>query len=352
MAVVLVVDDEVLNRKVATKILQKEGFSTLEAVDGNEALNILKDHKVDLILMDLMMPNMDGFEATKIIKSDEKLSSIPLIIISALSDKNSILEGLELGANEYLTKPFDLIEFRLRVKNSVKLGEYQNFLKDNEKFLQQQVDEKTAKLSLALEEIKNSEKDIISILAKSAEYRDNETSMHTVRVGEISALMAEHFGMSEDEVELLRLASPMHDIGKVGTPDAILLKPAKLSDEEFAIMKKHSLIGHSILSHKRTPLLHLASQIALYHHEKYDGSGYPYGLIANDIPLSARIVAVVDVFDALLSERPYKKAFSLEKTLSILQSDSGKHFDPDVVDIFMKNIDQILVLRDKFSDDA
>ncbi|MDD5400322.1 MAG: response regulator [Sulfurimonas sp.] len=350
MECVLLCDDELMNRKVASKILTKEGFSVVEAENGKEAIEILNTQRVDLILMDLMMPVMNGYEATSIIKSDDRFSAIPLIIISALSDKEAITKGLKLGANEYLTKPYDIIEFGLRVKNAIKLGAYQNMLKDHKKILESEVSKKTKELQEALAEVQKSEQDIISILAKTAEYRDNETSAHTLRVGEMAALIAKKFAWSDDDVELMRLASPMHDIGKVGIADNILLKPSKLDDEEFEVMKQHSHIGYSILSQKKTPLLKLAAEIAHTHHEKYNGKGYPNALIGDDIPLSGAIVAVVDVFDALLSERPYKKAFTLEKTIEILKNDSGSHFHPKVVELFMDSLDEILAIRTRLQD--
>ena len=350
MPTVLLCDDELMNRKVASKILHKEGFEIIEAQNGQEAIEILKRQTVDLILMDLMMPVMDGYEATRIIKEDDELSTIPLIIISALSDRNAILKCLEIGADEYLTKPFDLTDFRLRINNAIKMGVYQNMLKDHKRLLEAQVKEKTKDLQNALIEVQNSEKDIISILGKTAEYRDNETSAHTLRVGEMAASMAQKFGWSDERVELMRLAAPMHDIGKVVIEDHILLKPGKLNEEEFSRMKEHVNIGNAILSQKKTPLLKLAAEIALTHHEKYDGGGYPGGLRGDDIPLSGAIVAVVDVFDALLSERPYKKAFSLEKTLDIISSDSGSHFHPSVVDVFMNNLDDFLEIRRRLGD--
>lgn len=350
MNTVLLCDDELMNRKVASKILNKEGFNVLEAQNGKEAIEILNANKIDLILMDLMMPVMDGYEAIGIIKNDENLSTIPLIIISALSDKEAINKGLKLGANEYLTKPYDIIEFGLRVKNAIKLGAYQNMLKDHKKILEQEVSKKTKELQEALAEVQKSERDIISILGKTAEYRDNETSAHTLRVGEMAALIAKKFEWSDDNVELMRLAAPMHDMGKVGISDNILLKPGKLDDEEFEIMKQHSHIGYSILSQKETPLLKLASEIAYTHHEKYNGKGYPNALSGEEIPISGAIVAVVDVFDALLSERPYKKAFTLDKTLEIIKNDSGSHFHPKVVELFMQSLDEILAIRAKLQD--
>jgi putative two-component system response regulator len=323
MACVLVCDDEVMNRKVASKILKKEGFEVLEAVNGQEALDVLKAEKVDLILMDLMMPVMDGYEATKKIKSDDTISHIPLIIISALSDRKAITKGLKLGANEYISKPFDIIEFQLRVKNAIKLGE--------------------------LQEQENA-KDIVYILSKVAEYRDSETAMHTIRVGEMAAYIASKFGWSRENVELMRLAAPMHDIGKVGIADAILLKPESLNEEEMLLMKTHAQIGYDILSQKETPLLELAAEIALSHHEKYNGMGYPQGLKGDDIPLSGAIVAVVDVFDALLSKRSYKRLFTIEKTLEIIKGDAGEHFHPKVVEILIHHIDEILSMRTLLSD--
>jgi len=323
MATVLLCDDELMNRKVASKILYKEGFDVVEAKSAKEALELLKTTEVELILMDLMMPKMDGYEATEIIKNDENIAHIPLIIISALSDKDAIKRGLELGANEYISKPFDITEFILRVKNAIKMGELQN---------------------------NKNEKDIVYILSKTAEYRDNETSLHTLRVGEMAAYIAAKLSWNSQEVELMRLAAQMHDMGKVGIGDAILLKPGKLTDEEFSKMKKHSDIGYSILSQKETPLLRLAAEIALTHHEKYNGKGYPRGLYKDEIPISGAIVSVIDVFDALLSERPYKKAFTLEKTLEIIQSGIGEHFHPKVVDIFLENLDEMIAIRTRLTD--
>jgi len=350
MSTVLVCDDELMNRKVASKILKKEGFEVVEAVNGKEAVEILNKVSIDLILMDLMMPVMDGYEATEIIKANDSIKHIPLIVISALSDKAAINRALELGADEYLTKPFDLVEFKLRVKNAIKIGSYHNYLEEKKSLLESLVQERTQELHSALQEVQNSEKDILSILAKTAEFRDNETSKHTIRVGIMSEFLAKKFGWSDKESALMRLAAPMHDMGKVGISDTILLKPGKLSDDEFSIMKEHSTIGYEILSQKQTPLLKLAAEIAYTHHEKYDGSGYPRGLKAQEIPQSGAIVAVTDVFDALLSKRPYKEPFPLEKALAILKEGSGKHFSPEVVELFVENCDDIMYLRRELED--
>ncbi len=351
MATVLLCDDELMNRKVASKILNKEGFTVIEATNGQEALEKLKVHKVDLILLDLMMPVMDGYEASKIIKTDPELCAIPLIIISALSDKQAIIKGLELGADEYLTKPFDIIEFGLRVKNAIKIGSYYNMQKEHKKILELEVQNKTKELQSALSEVQKSEKDIVSILGKTAEYRDNETSAHTLRVGEMAALLAKELSWNLKDVALMKLAAPMHDLGKIGIEDSILLKPGKLQESEFTKMKEHASIGRAILSQKETPLLKLAAEIAYTHHEKYNGKGYPRGLKGDDIPQSGAIVAVVDVFDALLSKRPYKEPFSLEKTLQIIKNDTGEHFHPKVVECFFNSLDDILEIRARLQDD-
>ncbi len=351
MARVLLCDDELMNRKVASKILLKEGFEVVEAVNGQEAIQRLKESKIDLILLDLMMPVMDGYEATKIIKADLNFSAIPLIIISALSEKKAIMKGLELGADEYLTKPYDIVEFTLRVKNAIKIGIYQNMQKEHKKLLEFEVNEKTKELQKALEEVQKSEKDIVSILGKTAEFRDNETSAHTLRVGEMAALLAEKLLWSPKDVELMKLAAPMHDLGKVGIEDAILLKPGKLLEEEFIKMQEHTTIGRAILSQKETPLLKLAAEIAHTHHEKYNGQGYPLGLKEKQIPQSGSIVAVVDVFDALLSKRPYKEPFTLEKTLAIIKEGSGEHFDPKVVSCFLDSLEEMVQIRVRLKDD-
>ena len=347
---ILLVDDELMNRVVASKILKKEGYEVIEATNGQEAIELLQSTKVNLVLMDLMMPVMDGFEAIKIIKSDEDMKKIPIIVISALSDLDMVHKGLESGANEYLTKPFNIIEFRLRIANLIQLG---NLIGLQEEFniqLQKQVELKTHDLNVALIEIQRNEKDILNILAKLAEYRDNETSLHTLRVGKMASLLAQKLGQNQEQVELMLHAAPMHDIGKVGIEDAILLKNGKLSDEEFVFMKKHALIGHSILSHKKTPLLRLASTIALTHHEKYDGSGYPNGLKGEDIPIEGAIVAIVDVYDALLSKRPYKEPFNNQKAVEIISEGRGTHFNPKVHDLFIENITLIDAIREQYED--
>ncbi len=328
MEKILLVDDEMMNRVVASKILKKEGYEVVEAEDGAQALEILHEqNNFALVLMDLMMPVMDGFAAIEAMKRMDALSAIPIIVISALSDKESIYKALEMGANDYLGKPFDLVEFRLRIQNTVKLRD-----------------------ALMYEEAKRSEADALSLLAKAGEFKDNETSMHTVRVGEISAFFAKKLGYDDESCELIRLAAPMHDIGKIGIPDHILLKPGRLDEDEFAKMKEHARIGYEILQLKKTPLMQLAATIAKEHHEKFDGSGYPEGLQGEAISQEARIVALTDVFDALLSKRPYKEPFSVEKTISIINEGSGSHFDPKLVTIFNENLSELLSLRERFSD--
>ena len=350
MNTILLVDDELMNRVVASKILKKEGYSVIEASNGLEAIQVLKMTKVNLILMDLMMPVMDGFEAIKAIKNDATLKNTPIIVISALSDLEMVHKGLEIGANEYLTKPFNIIEFRLRIGNLIQLGNLIHLQEEFNTQLQRQVEIKTSDLNSALSEIQRNERDILNILAKLAEYRDNETSLHTLRVGKMGSLLAQKLGLTEEQVELMLHAAPMHDIGKVGIEDAILLKNGKLTDEEFIFMKKHTSIGHSILAQKETPLLQLASTIALTHHERYDGGGYPNGLKGEAIPIEGAIVAIVDVYDALLSRRPYKEPFSNSKALEIIAQGRGNHFNPYVYDTFIENITLIDAIREQYED--
>ena len=350
MDTILLVDDEQMNRVVASKILIKEGYSVIEAQNGFEALEALKTNQVSLILMDLMMPQMDGFEAITQIKLDKQLKDIPIIVISALSDMQMVHKGLMLGANEYITKPFDIVEFRLRVQNIIQLGNLIEFQKEFNQTLTDEVDKKTHELHEALQEIQQSEKDILAILAKLAEYRDNETSSHTIRVGQMAGFLGSKLGLDEEQCALLKLAAPMHDIGKVGIEDDILLKNGKLTEEEFSTMQQHANIGYSILSQKETPLLQLAATIAYTHHEKYDGSGYPRGLSKDSIPIEGAIVAIVDVYDALLSKRPYKEPFSQERALEIIANESGSHFDPKVHDAFVKYISQINLIRSHYED--
>jgi putative two-component system response regulator len=341
MATILAVDDEPMNRELIATVLGKEGYEVLYAQDGEDALNVLGSKAVDVILMDVMMPVMDGFEAVRRIKADEALKNIPIIMLTALSDKNSLKESLKLGANEFLSKPFEIDELKIRIKNMVIVKQYQDALED-------MVAVRTKELEKALADLKNSERDVIATLVKASEFRDTDTSEHIERMSLYSHFIAKKLGLSEEEQELILSAAPMHDVGKIGIPDSILLKPAKLTNEEFETMKSHSVIGFEILSVRDNDILKAGREIAISHHEKWDGSGYPKGLTSEQIPLFGRIIAIADVFDALGTKRPYKEPFSNDECFRIIAEGRGTHFDPTIVDIFLAHKDEILQIKADF----
>lgn len=341
MATILAVDDEPMNRELIATVLGKEGYEVLHAEDGEDALNVLGSKAVDVILMDVMMPVMDGFEAVRRIKEDEALKNIPIIMLTALSDKNSLKESLRLGANEFLSKPFEIEELKIRIKNMVIVKQYQDGLED-------MVAVRTKELEKALGSLKESERDVIATLVKASEFKDTDTSEHIERMSLYSHLIAKKLGLSEEEQELILSAAPMHDVGKIGIPDSILLKPAKLTNEEFETMKNHSIIGFEILSVRDNTILKAGREIAISHHEKWDGSGYPKGLTGEQIPLFGRICAIADVFDALGTKRPYKEPFSDDECFRIIAEGRGTHFDPHIVDVFLAHKDEILQIKAGF----
>jgi len=347
---ILAVDDLALNLELLDIMLTQLGVCLLKAANGQEALAILEQEpQVDAILLDLEMPVMNGFETLEILKQDLNFRDIPVIVITA--DADEVVKTLALGANDFLAKPYNPDELRLRVMNHVHSKKLNDLTKDMNHILEQEVVKKTAALRTALKLSKQAEYEISLRLGVAAEFRDLETGMHTRRISEFSCKLAGLAGMTVDEAEVLRYASPLHDVGKIGIPDRILLKPGKLDDAEFEIMKKHTEIGGKILSDaERFPLLDAGRIIALQHHEKWDGSGYPHGLAGTDIHSFARIVSIVDVFDALTSERPYKKAFSLEKTISIMTEGRGIFFDPQLLALFFEHIDLFVTIKDEMRD--
>lgn len=319
----LLVDDEATNLKVLRHTLQDE-YRLLFARDGQTALTLAARERPNLILLDVMMPGMSGHEVCLALKQDPTLTGIPVIFVTALSDSNDEQRGLELGAVDYITKPFNPPIVRARIRNHLSL--------------------------VRVDELKASRLQVVQCLGKAAEYRDNETGMHILRMSHYTQILARAAGYSEDAAEELLHAAPMHDVGKIGIPDAILLKPGKLNAEEWAIMRQHAAIGAEIIGQHEPGLLRLAAEIALYHHEKWDGSGYPQGLSGEAIPHSARIVALADVFDALTSERPYKPAWSVEDALALIESESGKHFDPALVALLPECLPEMLKVRARWPD--
>lgn len=355
---ILVVDDDPAIRDTLREILLSEGYEVETAEDGKRALEQIPLFSPDIILTDYLMPEMDGITLCKIIKNDPETVDIGVILITGVGDLETRVKGLLAGADDFLNKPFMLPELQARIKSLTKVKLYHDFLKDYQRSLEEEVEKKTNELlksnlnlQLALNEIKDLSLEIIFRLAKAAEYRDEHTGYHIQRIAHYTVAIGVHLGLNNETLEVLRYASPLHDIGKLGIPDAILLKPGALTKEEWEIMKVHTLIGANILKDSKIKYLKAAEKIALYHHERWDGSGYPEGLKGEKIPLFARITAIADVFDALTTDRPYRKALSVEEAFTIIEEGKGKHFDPELVNIFFKIKEEILTIRELFKDE-
>ena len=350
-AKILVVEDNSdLRRFLAGSLAAEYRIDTAE--NGLAALARAKRWKPDLIISDIMMPEMDGYQLCRKVREDPELTDVPIILATAKTGGEAVAEGLDVGANDYVTKPFEMRELRARIRSLLKLKEYNDFMRDHQKVLEEAVNERTLQLRQAFDELKNaSEKlkeaslDTIYRLSQAAEYKDQDTGDHIKRMGAYIAVIARQIQMDEEEIEILLYAAPMHDVGKIGIPDHILMKPGRLDDEEWRIMKQHTVIGARILHGSDSEILKTAEIIALTHHEKWDGSGYPNGLRGEDIPLAGRISAVADVFDALTSKRPYKEAFPTEKAFAVISDMRGTSFDPALVDAFFAVKDDILAIR-------
>lgn len=355
---ILVVDDEERSREVLQDILFSQGYEVSQAADGMEALKKLKGEGFDVIFLDIRMPRMDGLAATRRIKSDPELRHIPLVIVTGLDDDDLRVEALRLGADDFLVKPPRLAELTARVRSLVKVKAYHDHLVHYQKELEAEVEKRTQQLREALKrlaqshrKLKESSLDTIYTLSRASEYRDEETAAHIQRLSLCAAAVARQLGMEKDRVETILYASPMHDIGKIGIPDRILLKPGKLNSEEWAIMKQHTTFGGQILSGGSNDFIKVARTIALTHHEKWDGSGYPEGLKGEGIPVEGRITAVVDVFDALTSKRPYKKAYPIERSLQIIRKSAGTRFDPVIVNAFLKIEDEVVAIKERYQNE-
>jgi len=316
-SVILIVDDTPENLDVLRGILEAE-YDVKIAINGNIALKIAETQPPDLILLDVMMPDIDGFEVCKRLKAEKSTVDIPVIFVTAMLEAKDEQHGLDIGAVDYITKPINPGVVRSRVKTHLSLS-------DQQRACMQLVEEKTAGLI-------SSQKAAIFMLGEAGHYNDTDTGVHIWRMAAYSGALAHAINWSVSQVELIKMAAPMHDTGKIGIPDSILKAPRKLHDDEWETMKTHSQIGYDILSKCHSDLFNMAAEIALYHHEKWDGSGYPIGLSGEQIPVSARIVAIADVFDALTMKRPYKEPWTIEKAIQLIKSESGHHFDPKLVD--------------------
>lgn len=334
---ILVVDDIPDNIHTLSGILSDE-FRIKAATSGAKAIQIATTSpKPHLILLDIMMPEMDGYEVCSRLKNNPLTADIPIIFVTAKAEVVDEQKGFELGAVDYITKPVSPPIVKARVKTHIDLHDHNLAL--------------AIKVKQRTQQLEKSQLEIIQRLGRAAEYKDNETGMHVVRMSHYSKVLAQQLDVSERWVELVFQAAPMHDIGKIGIPDAVLRKPGKLDADEWEVMQGHVNIGADIIADSDSLLLQMAQEIALYHHEKWDGSGYPHGLKGEEIPLSARIVAIADVFDALTSERPYKKAWPVEKAITVLEQDAGSHFDPTLVPIFIDQLETILQIRETFKDE-
>ncbi len=339
---VLVVDDTEANIDILLHALD-EHYEVSVAMDGEMALESVAEEHPDIILLDIMMPGMDGYEVCRRLKDDPATREIPVIFITAMTQVDDETKGFDLGAVDYIAKPISIPIVQTRVNNHLALRNARLALKNQNDILEQRVRERTR-------ELRESRLNTITCLGLAAERRDPETGSHIRRMSHYSQILAREAGLSVDEAELILHAAPMHDIGKVGVPDRILLKPARLNDDEWRIMSQHPRIGADILKNQDADLLHLAHKIALTHHEKWDGSGYPNGMKGLEIPQAGRIVAVADVFDALTSERPYKPAWSIDDSMSEMVAMRGTHFEPRLVDLFAAVLPEILAIRERFQE--
>ena len=345
MSTILIIDDQLTSRQILKQLTAtlEDNLETYDFANPVEALAWSEENHPDLVLVDYKMPEMNGIEFIKRFRNNTVLSHVPVIMVTSIEDRNVRYEALEAGATDFLTKPVDHHECRARCRNMLIQYNQYKIISDRSRWLERRVAEATSEIRLR-------ERETLLRLARAGEYRDEDTGNHVIRMAKYSRLIAEELGFSTENAEVIEMAAPMHDIGKIGIRDDILLKPGKLTPEEYEIMKTHTIIGHEILKDSPSKFLQMGSIIALNHHEKYDGTGYPHGKKGEEIPLEARIVAVADVYDALTSERPYKHAWSMEAAMEYMESNRGRHFDPVVLDAFKAQFDTVIKIHGMLPD--
>ncbi len=354
---VLLVEDERATRRATARLLRSRGLEIRTAATGGEALDLVHADTPGLVVLDLAIPAPDGLELCRRLRERWEAAEVPLLVLSGSRDVGSRLAALEAGANDFLVKPAEPAEFLSRVSNLLAQRGLHLDLRRERDRLDAAVRERTAELEQALaglessaERLRRSHEGTLLRLSAAAEFRDNETARHLDRMAAYSAILARAAGLPEARCVEIELAAPMHDVGKIGVPDSVLLKPGPLDDSEWEVMRSHPTMGHRLLADSESPLLSTAATIALTHHERMDGTGYPQGLRGADIPIEGRIVAVADVFDALTSARPYKPAFSLEKSERILREAAGHHLDGELVELFLGRLPEILACRARWPD--
>lgn len=344
---ILIADDEEINLRLLSELCRQLGYRCLTAVNGRQLVAEARREQPDLIVTDVVMPELDGFAALDALKNDPATSVIPAIIVTAKDSRSDRLTGIAKGASDFLTKPFDIQELSLRIDNCLKIKHYQDLLRGNAATLERQVAERTVELRQAIvdvdaayRKVQAGYEDTVYRLTLAAEYKDGSTGEHIRRISRAAQHLAQAAGCDAEFCNTIRLAAPMHDIGKVGIPDAILMKPGPLTADEWGLMKRHTLIGSEILKGSDSPILLMAEEIARCHHERWDGGGYPAGLAGDDIPKAARIVALVDAYDAIRSQRVYKRGVDHEAALGLLTRGDDRaslgHFDPRLLDAFKR----------------
>ncbi len=343
---ILIVDDLELNIKLLENLLAEAGYRQVySTTDSRQVAQLYRELSPDLVILDLHMPHRNGFQVMEDLREIERDSYIPVLVLTGLPDHATRLRALEAGARDFLSKPFEHVEALTRIRNMIEVRLLHNEIREQNRILEEKVRQRT-------QQLRETQLEIVRRLGRAAEYRDNVTGMHVIRMSHYCAELARAIGWDEEACEMLLYASPMHDIGKIGIPDRILLKEGKLTPEEWEVMKSHATIGAELLSGSSSPLMQMAMEIALSHHEKWDGTGYPRGLKGQEIPLVGRIVALCDVFDALTTERPYKQAWSVEEVIAEIDRQSGKHFDPKLVEAFKSILPKILQIRERYTEKA
>jgi len=339
---ILIIDDQKLHSHFLKEILSHEGYTNIHCLnDPLKTIATCNDFHPNVLILDLLMPQLDGFQIIEQLRDFRENFHLPILAISADKSSDIRIRALQCGATDYLNKPFENIEIFIHIRNMIELSILHHQIASQNKLLELKVNERT-------KELRYTQYDIIRRLAAAAEFRDGDTGIHIIRMSQYAMKLGQALGLDEAQCDLLHHASPLHDVGKIGIPDSILLKPGKLTPEEFEIMKTHTSIGAKILAGSDSPVMKMAEVIALTHHERWDGKGYPYGIKGDEIPFIGQICSVVDVFDALTSERPYKKAWSFEAAIAEIQTMSGLNFNPKVADCFLTIQTGIKAVQAKF----